>query len=160
LSFEFIPGTAFGHLIDTRAACNAQTGGGGLCGILVTYADNNLITVYTGTASEQKTTAVTLGFVANRFNNVVITEQRSAQFTTLQLTVYVNGKATVIPVTGGDVFARVRDDVRLVVNPNLFVDEYEFWQADLSKTPEILCENGLDSEFDVASGTCLSTYGP
>jgi Concanavalin A-like lectin/glucanases superfamily/Bacterial Ig-like domain len=158
-SFEFVPGaTAFGAIIDTRIPCLA-TGGGGLCGVLVTYADNNLLTVYTGTLSDQKTTQVTLGIVANRFNNVVVTEQRTGT-STLQLTVFVNGKPTVIPVAGGDVFGRVRDDVRLVANPNLFVDEYEFWQLDLTKTPEILCENGFDSEFDVASGTCLSTYGP
>lgn len=158
-SFEFIPGTAFGSLIDMRAPCDAQTGGGGLCGVQVTYADNNLLTVYTGTASQQKTTTVTLGIVANRFNNVVVTEQKSGTNTT-QLTVFVNGKATVIPISGGDVFARLRDDLRLVGNPNLFVDEYEFWQLDLTKTPEILCENGFDSEFDVASGACLFTYGP
>lgn len=159
LSFEFVPGPAFGQIIDMRAACDAQTGGGGLCGLLVSYLDNGQIQIYTGTPSQQKTTVITTGIVSDKFNNVVITEQKSGA-QTAQLTVYVNGKTTVIPITGGDIYARVRDDVRFVQNPNLFVDEYEFWPADLSKNAESLCENGFDSEFDPASGGCVPTYGP
>jgi hypothetical protein len=159
-SFEFVPAAAFGRLIDMRTACDPQTGGGGLCGIMVAYPDNNQIQIYTGTPSQQKTTIVTEGLVPNRFNNVVVTEQRGAGGVTTSLTVFINNKATVIPVAGGDVFAVVRDDIRLVQTANLVVDEYEFWAADLSTSTELLCENGLDGEFDIVSNTCLLTYGP
>jgi hypothetical protein len=158
-SFEFVPQAAFGRLIDMRTAC-LPTGGGGVCGISVSYPDNNQIQVYTGTPTDQKTTIVTDGLVAGRFNNVVVTEKRAANGTTTSLVVYINNKPTVIPIAGGDVFAVVRDDVRLVQTAGLFVDEYEFWAADLAANAEMLCENGLDGEFDIVSNTCLLTYGP
>jgi hypothetical protein len=158
-SFEFVPGSGFGRLIDMRASCS-PTGGLPMCGILVTHPDNNLIQIYTGTPGEQKTTTVTDGLVGGKFNNVVVTEQRGAGGVTTSLTVFVNGKATVIPVAGGDVYANVTDNVRFVQAPGLVVDEYEFWAADLSTSLEMLCENGLDGEFDIVSNTCLLTYGP
>ena len=49
---------------------------------------------------------------------------------------------------------------RFVQTAGLFVDEYEFWAADLSTSLELLCENGHDGEFDIVSNTCLLTAGP
>ena len=157
-SFEFVPQTSFGRLIEMRASCS-PTGGLPLCGILVTYPDNNQIQIYTGTPGEQKTTTVTTGLVAGRFNPVVVTEQRGAGGVTTSLTVFIGGKPTVIPIAGGDVYAHVSEP-RFVSTAGLLVDEYEFWAADLSTSAELLCENGHDGEFDIVSNTCLLTAGP
>ena len=161
LTFELIPGAVFGRIIDWRTACNPLTGGGGLCGMFVSYPDNNQLHIYTGTPSEQKTTIITTagGLVPNRFNNVVITEQRDANGT-VALTVFVNGTKTTIPIAGGDLYARVNDTLTLVQTAGLTVDEYEFWPVDLQTNLEMLCENGMDGEFDVVTNGCLRTYGP
>lgn len=160
LTFEFVPGSVFGRIIDWRAPCSFA-GGPPVCGMAVTYADNNLLQIHTGTPGEQKTTSLGTadGLVANRFNNIVLAEQRTANGT-VSLTVFVNGKKTVIPIAGGDLYAFVSSDVKLVGPAGLAVDEYELWPVDLAANTELLCENGLDGEFDVVTSTCALTYGP
>jgi len=72
--------------------------------------------------------------------------------------VFVNGTlAAVLKIGAGDVYAQARDSVALFPAASSVVDEIEFWQNDLAKDPEVLCENGLDGEFDLVSGTCLLT---
>jgi hypothetical protein len=34
------------------------------------------------------------------------------------------------------------------------VDEYEWWPADLSSNPELLCQNGWDGEWHSRTGMC------
>ena len=159
-TFSFIPGTAFGRIIDFTRPCNAA-GGLPMCGISVAYVDDDVLQIYTGTPSEQKTTSIGVagGVAADRFNNVVVTEQRGANGT-VSLTVYVNLKATVIPITGGDIYGIVNNQIFLATVPSLPVDEYEFWATDLSTSAERLCENGADGEWDVVTNSCLLTAGP
>jgi hypothetical protein len=162
LTFEFVPQAVFGRIIDTQRPCSA-TGGLPLCGLSVRYADNNQLAIDTATPGEQKTTILgtAAGLVPNRFNNVVITEQRAlASGNTISLTVFINGVKTAIPINGGNLYGLVRDDVRLVQSAGLLVDEYEFWPADLQTSLELLCENGQDGEWDPVTNTCLLTYGP
>ncbi|MBA3395623.1 MAG: hypothetical protein H0T89_23470 [Deltaproteobacteria bacterium] len=154
----FVAGGAFGRLIDFTAPCNLS-GAPPPCGISLSYADNGTLSIYTASPNVQKTTAVTNGVTPNRFNNVVVTEQRSGT-TTVSITVFVNGKSTVIAIGAGDVYQRVSNNVRLNQTPGLSVDEYEFWPADLSASPELLCENGADGTFDIVTGTCSLTAGP
>jgi hypothetical protein len=72
--------------------------------------------------------------------------------------VFVNGQqAAVIPTDGVNIYGSASDSVLLADRAGMTVDEYEFWTADLAKDPEVLCENGLDGEFDHVTGTCALT---
>jgi hypothetical protein len=142
----------FGTLIDFTGPCATVL----TCGIAVTYTDNGRITVFVGTsAGVQKTVVVPVD--EGKMNSVVVTEQKTDPKTTDAITVFVNGVKTEIVVGAGDVYNNTSDSVRLTSTANLLVDEYEFWEIDLTGNVEMLCENGFDGEFDHVAGTCALT---
>jgi hypothetical protein len=87
---------------------------------------------------------------------LLITEQKMPGSTSTQsLSIYVDGDVTVLPLGHGNVFRAVSDRVRFGTAANTVLDEVEFWPRDLSADPEMLCENGLDGEWDPVASTCV-----
>jgi len=155
LSLWFLENGSFGPLIDFVGPCVA--GGPAACGIRINYTDNGLITFYAGTDAGVTVTR-TYAVAASKLNSIVVTEQKTDPKFTDTLTIYINGvKAETLPIGAGDTFQDVNDGVALVQAASGTLDEVEFWQTDLSKDPEALCENGFDGEFDPATATCLLT---
>ena len=150
ISFSFVPHTAFGSLIDLRGSCPPSNFA---CGLRISYPDNGTLVVYAGTVSNAQTRSFSVP--VGRLVGVLVTEQRVGQITQ-QITVYINGQATVIPLGGGDIFVAT-SFAELVTAIGMIVDEYEIWPADLSREPQMLCENGLDGEFERSSNRCLLT---
>ena len=154
LSFWFHENGSSSNLVSMVGECVVR--GPVECGLSVT-AGAGTITVYAGTDTGVRQTR-TFAVARDRPNSVVITEQKVDPRRTENLTVYVNGvKVGDIPIGDGDVFEDVSNTVVFNVLRDLVVDEFEFWQADLTQSDEALCENGFDGEFDPATGGCALT---
>lgn len=154
-SFWFVAGAATQDtMIDFLRPCAA--GAPLQCGIRVTYSTAGGLTIIAGPNSA--TTISKTIAIPNGVHSVVVTEQKvGANGTTQSLTVYVDGVATVIPIGIGNVYANPSDTVLLPRLSGTTIDEYEVWPRDLSLDPEMLCENGLDGEWNAATGVCLLT---
>jgi hypothetical protein len=90
------------------------------------------------------------------FHNLLVTEKKVPGSTITQsLSIYLDGELTVMPIGTGNVYGAVPDFVGLGGTDGMVLDEIEFWPRDLSADPEMLCENGLDGEWDPVLGECL-----
>ena len=136
-------------LLENIAFCSE---GGDLCGLEVDISPREL-SVFVGDQTRDLK-VISLSISAG-LHSVLITEQKVPDsFDTQSLSIYVDGALTVMPLSGGNVFAGNDDTVRLGSVPGMTLDELEFWPRDLSEDPEMLCENGLDGEWDPVDGSC------
>jgi hypothetical protein len=89
-------------------------------------------------------------------HSLVITEQKvPGSSNTQSVSIYLDGAVTVMPLSGrGDVFCCGGDTLVLANHPGMMLDEFEFWPRDLSEDLEMLCENGLDGEWDPVDESC------
>jgi len=96
--------------------------------------------------------------VPNGPHSIVVAEQKSADGTTTQqMSIFIDGVATKVPVGAGNLYTTVADTIQLPHTGGTIVDELEFFPRDLTADAEMLCENGFDGEFDVVTGACLMT---
>ncbi len=144
-AFWFLADGIPGNLMDYSTSCQ------GFCGIVVSYSSSHRLDI-TARAGNGNGGTASFQAVAGRPNNIVIAERRAGS-TTTAIVVVVNGVSSTIPIGGADLFSITANDLRFAPIGTV-IDEWEFWPADLAATPEMLCENGIDGEWDPATGTC------
>ena len=145
-------------LLDFRRNC-ADLFNNGICGISVVYTTGRQLQIFTGSnITNQFTTTVPANPLAAGMHSVVIAEQSTAAAVTTSVKIYVDGQlAATVPFTSGNVYGRLSDAIAMAAAAGTEVDEYELWPRDVSATPEMLCENGFDGEFDLVTQTCSLT---
>jgi hypothetical protein len=150
-SLWFVAGNTADMLIDFLHVCGAASAV--TCGIRVTYSPGSITVIANGGAANPFTKTIEVG---QGPHSVVVTEQKQGDNpATVSLTTYLDGVATVMAIGGVNVFVAPSDTVIMPHVPGTSVDEYEFWPRDLSLSPDMLCENGWDGEWNPATGTCL-----
>jgi hypothetical protein len=136
-------------LIDFFGSC---TSGPNQCGISVS-AGLQSMTVRVGNGTIQGT-ELSIPISFGGFQSLLVTEKKvPGSRITESLSIYLDGQRTVMPIGNVDVFSGVPDFVFLGLQSGL-IDEIEFWPRDLSADLEILCENGLDGQWNPATLTC------
>src|SRR5262249_12257534 len=100
----FVAGDVTDTLVDFTKLCSPL--GGPTCGASVKYLPGQL-QFFFGTAAVQQ--MVPLG-VAQGAHSIVVTEQKSADgTTTAQMTIFIDGIATKVPIGAGNLYANVAD---------------------------------------------------
>nr|HEX4317278.1 Ig-like domain-containing protein [Kofleriaceae bacterium] len=127
------------------------------CGITVSFdAAANQVVVFGGTTGAQQTVDIDAGKTFS-FHSVVVTEQHAAiagATVTQQLTVFVDGKPTIIPIGSGNIFQIVNDTITGPRAQGTTYDEYRFYLRDLTEDDEMLCENGFFGQYDHLDDSC------
>jgi hypothetical protein len=142
-------------LFDFTRAC--AIGSPQTCGIKISWTSARQFAVEAGTSGVTTSTTVPSAPLDTGSHNLVVAEQRSGGVTT-SLRLYVDGTlAATVPMNSGDVFAVVNDTIQLPTQAGTSVDEIELWPMDLSSSPDMLCENGFDGEFNPATDDCTLT---
>jgi hypothetical protein len=155
IALWYVGGSPTDILYDTLQVC--APGAAFTCGIRVIYAQNQGIVVGANGGAQTPFTVAIPNTVAGN-HSLLITEQKTAQGLTQQLSIYLDGVLTVLPIGTVNVFAAPSDNVVLPHNVNgSRLDEVQFWPRDLSGDPEMLCENGWDGEWNPATSTCALT---
>lgn len=134
----------------------------GTCGIQIVLTAQKRIGIFAGTPSSGTANQFTALVPAapldtTRAHSILLAEQKSGAQTT-GLKIYIDGQLEqTLAFTAGDLFANVADKITMVSQDGSAVDEVELWPRDVSADPEVLCENGFDGEFDLATLTCSLT---
>lgn len=154
LTLWFFGGSPTDSLFNTLHVCTPAAGFS--CGLQVGYVkDNGIVVIANGGAQQAFTKAIPVTTAGP--HSLTITEQKQGELTT-QLSIYVDGQLTVMPIGTINVFGLPDDNVTFPHNVvGSQIDEIEFWTRDLSADPEMLCENGWDGEWNPATSTCLLT---
>src|SRR5262249_52173476 len=93
--------------------------------------------------------------VSGDLQSLLITEQKVPGSTiTKSLSIYLDGELTVMPIGTVNVYGCVPDSVQLATDAGTLLDEVQPWTRDMSADLEMLCENGLDGQWDLVTGTC------
>jgi hypothetical protein len=147
-------------LLDFTRPCSFAANFG-TCGIQILLTAQKRIGIFAGTPSattaNQLTAIVPATPLTAGMHSIVLAEQKSGAQTT-GIRIYIDGRLEqTLTFTSGDVFATVADTITMVSANGAIVDEIELWPRDISADPEMLCENGFDGEFDLATLTCSLT---
>jgi hypothetical protein len=143
-------------LVDLRQPC-AATFSNGTCGVSIAWTAARQFSVFTGTPGTTSATQITTvvpptPLSAATGHSVVITQDPISNV----VQIFVDGLLHArFPVAEG-LYARPTP-MRMTTVNGVMIDEVELWPSDLSRTPEILCENGFDGLWDPATNSCALT---
>ncbi len=154
--FASFSGMPADTLFDFTTTCSVTTPAPTPCGISAIYNAAGSITVLAGTNTPFQS-SVTIPVTTAGFHSLTVTDQLvtgAASPTTKQLTIFLDGVATVLPVGSGDVYQVISDTIIGPDRSETEFDEIRFFPTDVSTDPETLCENGQGGEFSHVNGTC------